>query len=53
MGGRDTDLKETYGIITTSVTQRSSNRSYLESRFKINMYQDINNYVPIQQDVKR
>jgi len=53
MYGRNTDLKEIYGIITTSVTQRCSNRSYyLESRFKTNMYQDMNYYVPIQ-DEKR
>jgi len=37
MCGRDADLKEIYGIITTSVAQRSSNRSYyLEPRFKTN-----------------
>jgi len=47
----DTDLKETYGFITTSIYYYSEeNRSYyLEPRFKMNMYQGMN-YVPIRDD---
>jgi len=49
--GRDgKELKEA-GIFITSVTQRSSNRSYyLELRLKTNCKEKMNYYIPIQQD---
>jgi len=50
MCGRDADLKKTYGIITTLVIQRSSNRFYyLEPRFKTNCKEN-ELYIPIQQN---